>query len=298
MDIKLVKNGVFPILFDKDGKTINTAPNTGYMSSGTFQGEGKLLGLPSMFIRLSGCNLRCSWMAWDGSLSICDTPYSSHHVNDFDVWGIDDVIKTVKNNLSGIKHVIISGGEPTLQAEPLAELTARLKDLDLHITLETNGTIFSESFVNFIDLISISPKLSNSVPDQNKIRLMANPIHEKYFVQQEKLRRNIDAIQKYIDSCYQVPQNNTLTKQWIRRNDKDFQLKFVVGRTEDEIEIKKDFLSQLKGVDNNDILLMPLGGTRDFLKKTFNLTAGMAIRNRWRFTPRLHIDLFNDTQWV
>ena len=72
----------------------------------------------------------------------------------------------------------------------------------------------------------------------------------------------------------------------------------MVGRPEDEKEIKTDYLSKLSKFRYDDVLLMPLGGTRDFMKKSFRLTAEMAVKNRWRFSPRLHIELFDDTQWV
>jgi len=300
MQIRLVKDGVFPVVKDKNGVFLSHSPQTGFSFSATFQGEGKLTGVPSMFVRLSGCNLRCVWSAFDGTVSMCDTPYSSHQATEFEDWEIDDVCKTIENNLDGVKHVLISGGEPMLQHKAVTSLAKMLKNLDLHITLETNGTLFHAELVPYIDLFSISPKLSNSVPDLFKNKQIKHPLAEGYTLHQENTRKNLDAIQKFINSCYQ-PDNyysDHPQSSRIRKNDKDFQLKFVVGRKEDEQEIITDYLTHLKGVDNNDVLLMPLGENRDFLKKTYPLVAEMALRNRWRFTPRLHIELFNDTQWV
>ena len=82
--ITLVKNGVFPITKDKHGLPILNLPDTGLPIAGTIQGEGITAGTPCLFIRTSGCNLRCAWEMEDGSVSICDTPYSSHNAVEFD----------------------------------------------------------------------------------------------------------------------------------------------------------------------------------------------------------------------
>ncbi len=108
----------------------------------SLQGEGRLLGVPSVFVRLSGCNLRCVW---------CDTPYAlnPHSGKEITPWEIMAQIRHYS-----CSHVVITGGEPMLQEE-LALLCTTLKAEGYHITIETNGTI-SRSVP--WDLISISPK--------------------------------------------------------------------------------------------------------------------------------------------
>lgn len=300
MKVRLVNNGVFPVLMDKEGHRVNHVPMTGFDFSGTFQGEGKLTGIPSIFIRFSGCNLRCVWQAFDGSISICDTPYSSHQAHSFTEMEVEDIVKTVAQNLNGIKHVVITGGEPTLQATALVSLAGELKKLGLHITIETNGVLFIPELIKHIDLFSISPKLSSTVPTREKIKLMTEPIDESFEQWQESRRKNLDVLQQHINACYFSDSyyGDNAEKTFKRRPDKDFQLKFVVGRPEDEAEIKNEYLSKLSRVTSGDVLIMPLGGTREFISKTYRIAAEMAVRNRWRLTPRLHIDLFNDTQWV
>jgi len=114
----------------------------------SIQGEGDVIGRPSNFIRLAGCNLRCVW---------CDTKYSWTKYDGKEM-SIDDILKNINLN---IKYTTITGGEPLLQnIEPLAKM---LKEYGHFIIVETNGTIKpSEELKKVIDIFSVSPKLSNS----------------------------------------------------------------------------------------------------------------------------------------
>ena len=299
MKITLVRNGVFPITRDKYGNPLRNRPETGFDFPGTLQGEGKLAGIPVLFVRTNGCNLRCMWETESGEINICDTPYSSCYPEDSEEWEIKDIIETIKTNSQFIKHMVISGGEPTTQPIALVQLARQLKQkLGFHTTLETNGIIFIPELVNWIDLFSISPKLSSSEPTALKARKLKKPIDESFFRDHKRFRRNIDTIQKYINACmdmgsYYADKPDSTQK---RLQSKDFQLKFVISGPSDVDEIKRDFLEHLIFIEPEDIVLMPLGGTREFLSKTFFMTAEMAIKNGWRFTPRLHIDLFDNRQ--
>ena len=296
MKIILVRNGVFPVTRDKYGQPLINRPETGYDFPGTLQGEGKMAGIPVLFIRTSGCNLRCMWENEAGEINLCDTPYSSCYPEDTEEWEIEDVIETVKANSQLIKHVVISGGEPTTQPIALVQLARQLKQkLGYHITLETNGTILVPELVNWINMFSISPKLSSSEPTASKSRKLKIPVDESYFRDHKRFRRNIDTIQKYINACmdsgsYYADKPDSVQR---RLQSKDFQLKFVISAPSDIDEIKEDFLAHLVFVEPEDILLMPLGGSREFLSKTFFMTAELAVKNGWRFTPRLQIDLFD-----
>ncbi|GAF04600.1 7-carboxy-7-deazaguanine synthase QueE [Saccharicrinis fermentans] len=229
----LVGEGVFPITRDADMKAVDCVPNTGLAISGTIQGEGKLAGTPSLFIRLASCNLRCIWQMEDGSLCKCDTSYASFHPEDKKTWSVEEVVNTLKNNMGQIKHVVISGGEPLLQKKGVAALCKMIKEkLHLHITLETNGTIFDKEVAQYIDLFSISPKLSNSVPSKEKLQFYREDETgaSKYH---HEVRRNLKVLQSYI--------------YFANVTSKDVQLKFVVGKASDADEIKKDYLDLLLG---------------------------------------------------
>ncbi len=277
-NLVLANEGIFPITRDSAGKLLSSRPATGMPIAGTIQGEGKLAGMPSLFIRLGGCNLRCIWQMPDGTFSRCDTPYASFDSDTFRQMDAQEAVKLVKENLGPLKHVVITGGEPLLQKNALAELLRHLKqELELHLTIETNGTLFAEEVARYIDLFSVSPKLSNSTPSPNKLAAYNLSPSGPLNFHGEK-RRNIPVLQSYIDLC-----NCT---------DKDIQLKFVVGKTTDIKEIKEDFLAHLKGWRPQDILLMPLGATREELDKTTPMVLEKAIANGWRFAPRIHINLF------
>ena len=116
----------------------------------SLQGEGELTGVPSVFVRTSGCNLRCNW---------CDTPYASWK-SEGPQMSIDEIVTEVKKHPA--RHVVLTGGEPMV-AKEIRELAAALKKLGYHITIETAATIAPEGIA--CDLASLSPKLKNSGPD-------------------------------------------------------------------------------------------------------------------------------------
>jgi len=133
------------------------------------QGEGILAGVPSVFIRTSGCNLRCSW---------CDTPYTSWKPEGEDL-SIDEVFDRA-TAFTAARHVVITGGEPMI-ASGVVELSARLRTRGLHVTFETAGTVFAPVACN---LMSISPKLANSTPEG-----VFHDRHDQLRLQPEVLQR-------------------------------------------------------------------------------------------------------------
>ncbi len=117
----------------------------------SLQGEGLLIGMPSVFIRTSGCNLRCRW---------CDTPYASWKPEGEEL-SVKEIVKRVE--AYKCHHVVLTGGEPMI-AKGLPDLAAQLREAGHHITIETAGTILPQGIA--CDLGSLSPKLKNSTPDQ------------------------------------------------------------------------------------------------------------------------------------
>jgi 7-carboxy-7-deazaguanine synthase len=297
MKIRLVKNGIFPVLRGLDGNLTESSPNTGYPLAGTIQGEGKLAGIPVIFIRTAGCNLRCSWIDDLGSVDICDTPYSSHNVAETEDWEVEDVVRMVELNLGNMKHVVISGGEPTIQPAPLVNLVNSLKKkLAVHITLETNGVHYVPEITWKVDFFSISPKLKSSEPSPEKNKMLEKPVEDNYIRDHALLRRNTGTIQKYINACYHMESyyGDAPDTEVTRRGSKDFQLKFVIAKEEDEKEIKDTFLAKIGLFRNEDILVMPLGSTPEKTREHTDIAVKMAIRNGWRFAPRVQLEVFGD----
>jgi 7-carboxy-7-deazaguanine synthase len=114
----------------------------------SIQGEGFLTGTESVFVRASGCNLRC-WF--------CDTPFASWTPEGDDL-SVAEIVEQVAEHHCG--HVVLTGGEPMLFAE-LVPLSAALRRRSLHVTVETAGTL---DLPVECDLMSLSPKLANSTP--------------------------------------------------------------------------------------------------------------------------------------
>jgi 7-carboxy-7-deazaguanine synthase len=139
----------------------------------SIQGEGILAGVPSLFIRTSGCNLRCHW---------CDTPYTSWAPEGED-WEIERIMAWVAEH-RGYRDVVLTGGEPMIQPE-LPELARRLADAGFRVTVETAGTVYVELVCH---LMSISPKLANSTPWEMDEGRRAEA-HERLRINGEALRR-------------------------------------------------------------------------------------------------------------
>jgi 7-carboxy-7-deazaguanine synthase len=108
----------------------------------SIQGEGDLIGAPTLFIRLDGCPLRCAW---------CDTPYALEG-NAGTPTDVGSLVSLAQNH----QRVVITGGEPL--AQDIKPLLSALRSA--HVTVETSGTIFAD--LPEVSLFSISPKVGSS----------------------------------------------------------------------------------------------------------------------------------------
>ena len=119
----------------------------------SLQGEGRLAGTPSVFVRTSGCNLRCTW---------CDTPFTS-----WEPTGTNRTVSSLVEEIikHGLRHVVITGGEPLLAAD-IHFLCNILQQEGQHITIETAGTVLPAEGPPAANLMSLSPKLGSSTPSE------------------------------------------------------------------------------------------------------------------------------------
>lgn len=217
------------------------------------QGEGTLAGVPSVFVRTSGCNLRCTW---------CDTPYTSWKPEGSERT-VDEICEQVRG--FGARHVVLTGGEPMISPEVEA-LTSAFRAFGLHITIETAGTVFAPVAC---DLMSISPKLSNSIPMLRE--------GGRWAAQHDRLR-------------YQPKVLEQLMREY------EHQIKFVVCSAADigEVAEMRDALQ----IAPERIVLMPEGTNRDTIRDRALWIVEVCKQNGYRFSPRLHVDLWGDRRGV
>jgi len=156
----------------------------------SIQGEGELTGMPTVFIRTSGCNLRCRW---------CDTPYASWNPEGEEM-EISDILKEVRKHPA--RHCVLTGGEPMV-ARGLHELATALRAERKHITIETAGTISPAGIA--CDLASLSPKLTSSTPCAGEIDEAWIDRHERTRLQQAILREWIEAGNYQLKFVYTGP---------------------------------------------------------------------------------------------
>ena len=219
----------------------------------SLQGEGILTGVPSVFVRTSGCNLRCTW---------CDTPYTSWHPEG-EEWALEQIMETVTAYPAG--HVVVTGGEPMI-APAIVPLTERLRETNLHITIETAGTVFAPVAC---DLMSISPKLRNSTPYERE--------GGRWAAQHDRLRRQPDVLRQLIGSY-------------------DYQLKFVIATPDDMNEVEE--IRREIGAPATRVVLMPEGTRREIVQERGLWLAEICKQGGYRYSPRLHIDLWGDRRGV
>lgn len=265
----------------------------------SIQGEGKYTGYPSIFIRVTGCNLRCVFKG-----SICDTAYTSfnpekplYNTPEETYKALEKIVKKYPNT----RHVVFTGGEPMLYREGIKKLVEMIDDNTADksnkyiYTIETNGTLppidpwSAEDFgyMHVIDLHSVSPKLSTSV-DHNLTHLT-----EEQRNRHNRLRINIDSLAEY-------------AMRFITPGIGATQFKFVYSGEESVKEIK-DILYMVDrklwqidecGIDNDCVLLMPEGTTNNQLNNIQQECVEVCCREGWRFCDRLHIRIWGDKRGV
>jgi 7-carboxy-7-deazaguanine synthase len=220
----------------------------------SIQGEGELTGVPSVFVRTSGCNLRCNW---------CDTMYASWEPEGKQM-SLAEILTEVDSHPA--QHCVLTGGEPMI-AKGIHELAHALRGRGKHITVETAATIAPDDIA--CDLASLSPKLSNSVPDDR--------LPDTWRQKHEQLRRQPEIIQQWLDHY-------------------PYQLKFVVTSAEDYEEIQS-LLSQVsRKIPPAKVLLMPEGTSTTVIRGRDETLLDLCKRHGFRYCNRLHVELFGHTR--
>ncbi|MFM9936551.1 MAG: 7-carboxy-7-deazaguanine synthase QueE [Novosphingobium sp.] len=229
----------------------------------SLQGEGPSVGRPCVFVRLSRCNLACRW---------CDTAYTWRFIGDTRPHRDDMTFERSENQITlDVREVamrvlalrptrlVLTGGEPLLQAPALARLIPMLKEAipGLNVEIETNGSVPPpHALAQLVDQFNVSPKLAHS--------------------------GNAEALAL-------VPE---LLREWAANQKAWF--KFVVADLEDINEVAE--LQALYRIEPERLFVMPEGTDSETLRVRSKWLAGAALTHGWRFSDRLHIHLFGDTR--
>jgi 7-carboxy-7-deazaguanine synthase len=223
----------------------------------SLQGEGRLTGTDSVFVRAAGCNLRCRF---------CDTPYASSAPEGVEL-AIDEILARVEElarptaeDTSAARHVVVTGGEPMLAAE-LVPLSAALRRRGLHVTIETAGTRYLSVEC---DLMSVSPKLANSTPP---------PQGDQGWVLRHEEGREAPEVIRRLAAEY------------------DCQFKFVVDCLDDCREVHA-YLARFPEIDHGRVMLMPQGTDAAALAATAVWLEPYCREHGLGFCPRRHIEWF------
>lgn len=190
----------------------------------SIQGEGELTGVPSVFVRTSGCNLRCRW---------CDTKYASWKPEGENVT-INDLLEKVCSYPA--RHVVISGGEPMI-AKGIKDFTHRLKESGKHITIETAGTVAPNGIQ--CDLASLSPKLSDSTPKEGDIS-------KEWIDRHESKRLDYGILSEWVNSY------NFQLKFVVSKEEEIKEIQNVISRIEGNV-LPEKILLMPEGIDSETV---------------------------------------------
>jgi len=212
----------------------------------SIQGEGPNFGKPAIFLRTAQCNLKCTW---------CDTKYTWDWDNyDFKKEVIEMTIDEIKEKILDleIKHLVITGGEPLLQQDDLADLLSFLKP-DFYVEIETNCTILpNKMLTDLVDQWNVSPKTENS---GNSLELYENNECYYFFANQE--------------NCF---------------------FKYVVENESDIPEIKK-FVTKYN-IPEKRVQLMSQASTKEEIRSREKSISELAKLYNFSFSPRLHVAMW------
>ena len=236
------------------------------------QSEGSRFGRPTIAVRTTGCTHRCYF----GEGGWCDSWYTSIHPEK-GTFTFNDIIKIYDENPQ-VKEMMLTGGSPTMHPALVNEITHFANERGILVTIETEGSHFLETDYP-LDLISLSPKFSNSVPVLGAITPNGAVADERMIKVHNRLRLNKDAIRKTIDYH------------------KDYHFKPVWDGTEKNLAEIEEFRVEMN-IPKEKTFVMPAGDTREQLIKMYPLVFEMVAERGYNMTGRDHIIAYNTERGV
>ena len=236
------------------------------------QSEGSRIGRPTIAVRTTGCTHRCYF----GEGGWCDSWYTSIHPEK-GIFNFNDIIKIYLDNPQ-ISEMMLTGGSPTMHPALVNELTHFANENNITITIETEGSHFIKTDYP-IDLVSLSPKFSNSVPVIGTITPTGKVADQRMIDTHNKKRLNTEAIKQMIDFHT------------------DYHFKPVWDGTDKNLEEIETYRVELE-IPKNKTFIMPAGDTREQLILMYPIVFNMVSKHGYNMTGRDHIIAFNTERMV
>jgi organic radical activating enzyme len=269
----------------------------------TLQGEGQYLGTPSVFLRVFGCNFQCEGFSMPrGELSTerleidpkdyknyNDLPLVHTGCDSYASWDVrfkhlspmmsitsivDKMVEMLPNGVFGNDcHLILTGGEPLLgwqrtYIDLLEEINDRGMDLNF-LTFETNGTQkLTDELLNYLDIRGRNCTLETTFSISSKLPSSGESWS--------------DAIKPEIVKDYTKIKNHRSYFKWVVSNEDDYQ------------DVVNAIAAYRDGNVTLPVYLMPSGGTTKVYDTNEKWVADLAMKNGWRYTPRLQVQLWKN----
>jgi 7-carboxy-7-deazaguanine synthase len=236
------------------------------------QSEGSRFGRPTIAVRTTGCTHRC----WFGEGGWCDSWYTSIHPEK-GTFTFNDIIAIYDKNPQ-VKEMMLTGGSPTMHAALVNEITHFAKERGILVTIETEGSHFLETD-NPIDLISLSPKFSNSVPRVGITTPAGKVVDEKFVKTHNRFRLHYENIKKTLDYH------------------KDYHYKPVWDGTDEGLAEIEEFRVKMN-IPKDKTYVMPAGDTRETLVPMYVKVFEMVAEHGYNMTGRDHIIAYDTERGV
>lgn len=236
------------------------------------QSEGSRFGRPTIAVRTTGCTHRCYF----GEGGWCDSWYTSIHPEK-GTFTFNSIIDIYNKN-PHIKEMMLTGGSPTMHPALVNEITHFANERGIFVTIETEGSHFLETDFP-LNLISLSPKFSNSVPKLGAVTPGGKDVDERMIKTHNRLRLNKEAIRKTLDYH------------------SDYHYKPVWDGTLANLNEIEEFRIEMD-IPKDKTYVMPAGDTRETLVEMYPKVFEMVAEHGYNMTGRDHIIAYNTERGV